>query len=548
MRKLLSKIKNMKKQIIIGVSLLVFGTLKAQYTKQYVHFDVGGGLHNLEYNLQNGTQKGQLGYTADVAYSYFFKPSWGIKTGIGVQAYGAQSTLNFLSATPAVDTDGDTYEFRTNYKNWQEEQHALFVEVPLELQFRHFFSKKVGLLASVGAKVSIPVLASYKTSGGSMVTTGYYSKWNVELYKMPQHGFTTLTNAYSGNLSLKTAYSGIADLGCLYTLSKEMSLYMGAYVNYGLNNILTPDTKQIYQADGVYNGVFASNQLTKLNPFAVGVKVGVCWKLKDIIKIRKNKFEAAHQNEDSGPTIYTGKKKSSEPENNYGSSESVNDQLSAKPVSEKKSSETVVVSQESVNSATNQTINEKKSSETIVVNQESLNAVNDKSSLKSINEKKSSTPINSESSPKFMNIRHLLNSDASQNRTKSLSESGTTDDKASPTKTFVGNTFEAGKCQISESNNVLDQIISVLKANPTFFVVVQGHASSEGNPQWNQKLSELRALAVCDYLINHGIDEKRLSAVGYGDTMPIASNETEKGRIANRRVDFVIRFQETIFK
>jgi hypothetical protein len=190
----------MKKQIIIGVSLLVFGTLKAQYTaKQYLHFDIGGGLHNLEYNLQNGTQQGQFGYTVDAAYSYFFKPDWGVKAGVGIQSYGAQSTLNYLSVIPTLDSHGDLGNFNTSYNNWQEKQQALFVEIPIETQYRHFFNEKISLLAGLGAKVSIPVAATYKTTGEDIVTTGYYSQWNVLLSNLPQHGFSSNATNYSGN-------------------------------------------------------------------------------------------------------------------------------------------------------------------------------------------------------------------------------------------------------------------------------------------------------------------------------------------------------------
>ena len=515
----------MKKQIIIGVSLLVFSTLKAQYTKQYVHFDIGGGLNNLEYNLQNGTEKGQLGYSVNGAYSYFFKRHWGLKIGVGVQSYGAHSTLNFLSSTSDVDTDGDSYEFRTNYKSWEEKQHALFVEVPLEVQYRHFFSKKIGLLASAGAKVSIPVLATYETTGGTMVTSGYYSQWNVELNNMPQHGFTTLTNTYSGDLSLKAAYTGIADVGCLFTLSKKMNLYLGGYVNYGLNNILKPDTKQIYQSNGTYNGVLTSDQLTKITPVALGIKVGLCWQLKELIPIRVKQPENVQRSNDSNPSKRVNKqtsateKRSSNPIVNQGASNQANDQSSAKSAMERKSSNPVV-------------------------NQEALNQENNQKSPKS-NDKNRTTLAANQNSAKPINERSSSTPKANQNQSKSVTESVPAEVKVLQKKTLKGITFEAGKSNISkESNIVLNQIVSVLNANPTYLVEIQGYADSEGNIQVNKKLSELRANEVRNYLIGHGIDKNRVIAIGYGDTMPVASNETAEGRSANRRVEFVVSYEE----
>ncbi len=85
---------------------------------------------------------------------------------------------------------------------------------------------------------------------------------------------------------------------------------------------------------------------------------------------------------------------------------------------------------------------------------------------------------------------------------------------------------------------LLDQVVSVLKQNPSLKVEVQGHTDNFGSGAYNRKLSDRRARAVMNYLIKNGIDEERLSAVGYDFSRPRASNETEAGRALNRRVQF----------
>lgn len=265
----------MKRQIILGIAILATRALSAQEPVHYLHFNIGGGLNNLAYDLQSGTQKGQFGYTANVAYSYFFAPQWGFQTGAGVQLYGAKSTLNLLTHAPATDTDGDAFLLGTDYTNWNEQQKAMFLEIPLECQFRHTLGAKFRLLASAGAKISIPLQTKYSTSNGQIVTTGYYSQWNVELSDLPQHGFGTNTNTYEGNYTLKTAYLAIADVGGLIKLSDKKDLYVGGYFNYGLNNVLTPGTKSVSEQDGTYNGVLSSGLVSKVLPVAFGVKIGL---------------------------------------------------------------------------------------------------------------------------------------------------------------------------------------------------------------------------------------------------------------------------------
>ncbi|MFW5760663.1 MAG: OmpA family protein [Cyclobacteriaceae bacterium] len=91
-----------------------------------------------------------------------------------------------------------------------------------------------------------------------------------------------------------------------------------------------------------------------------------------------------------------------------------------------------------------------------------------------------------------------------------------------------------------ESYPELDRLLSVLKKNPELKIEISGHTCSIGNDDFNQKLSEKRAYEIYYYLATNGINSKRLSAVGYGENMPKASNETEEGRMINRRVEFRI--------
>ena len=64
----------------------------------------------------------------------------------------------------------------------------------------------------------------------------------------------------------------------------------------------------------------------------------------------------------------------------------------------------------------------------------------------------------------------------------------------------------------------------------------------------NQTLSEKRAIAVRNYLISKNVEEKRITSKGYGDTKPVAPNTTAAGRAKNRRVEFVVTFEEVKFE
>ena len=97
--------------------------------------------------------------------------------------------------------------------------------------------------------------------------------------------------------------------------------------------------------------------------------------------------------------------------------------------------------------------------------------------------------------------------------------------------------FDSDKLK-SMSFPALDEVVEMLLDNPDLHISVNGHTCSLGSDTYNQKLSEKRARAVTRYLEDHGVDASRLEYHGYGETMPIASNDTEAGREINRRVEF----------
>jgi len=88
--------------------------------------------------------------------------------------------------------------------------------------------------------------------------------------------------------------------------------------------------------------------------------------------------------------------------------------------------------------------------------------------------------------------------------------------------------------------NVLDGVSMVLKEYNKTVVEVAGHTDNVGTAQYNQGLSERRAQSVAAYLASHGVASTRLLTVGAGLTRPVASNDTEQGRAANRRVELTI--------
>lgn len=85
-------------------------------------------------------------------------------------------------------------------------------------------------------------------------------------------------------------------------------------------------------------------------------------------------------------------------------------------------------------------------------------------------------------------------------------------------------------------NERLEAFANIMKNNPSLNAVIEAHTDSKGSEAYNQKLSEKRALSAADALKAYNIDGSRIKAIGYGESQPIATNDTEEGRAENRRV------------
>jgi len=104
-----------------------------------------------------------------------------------------------------------------------------------------------------------------------------------------------------------------------------------------------------------------------------------------------------------------------------------------------------------------------------------------------------------------------------------------------------GITFDTAQANIKPNfTPVLNDIASVMSKYPETKIEVQGHTDNVGSDANNLSLSQLRAQSVTSYLTGHGVDSSRIKSVGYGESMPSASNDTPAGREANRRVEIKI--------
>ncbi|MDD4828412.1 MAG: OmpA family protein, partial [Bacteroidales bacterium] len=104
----------------------------------------------------------------------------------------------------------------------------------------------------------------------------------------------------------------------------------------------------------------------------------------------------------------------------------------------------------------------------------------------------------------------------------------------------TGIKFDVNKSTLkNESMGTINYVAEMMKKHSELSFIIEGHTDSDGQDDFNQKLSEQRANTVKNTLVELGIDASRLTCAGYGESRPVSDNTTPEGKAANRRVEFV---------
>jgi len=283
----------MKKIFIFILSLSLFCSIYAQDRHEF-SLHIGGGLSTLRYNPTLGEQSfffpSGLDKQFGFGYAFFLSPWFGFGTGLDFAFYSAEFKLkNYETSYGAYDPVEDIiFTFRSNLSNYIEKQNAVMLQVPLMLQFQ----TDGGFYAMAGAKAAIPISGS-SSGKGDLKTSGYYEEEDYEyLIAGPKPGVfgTSKGKKIESQEKFKNAWFVSMEMGRKWRFEDGLSLYVGGYFDYGLNNIFKkksleslPLMVQYNEKDtnfvmnGIFNSSWGPNRpqafVTKVMPLAIGVKV-----------------------------------------------------------------------------------------------------------------------------------------------------------------------------------------------------------------------------------------------------------------------------------
>ena len=303
----------MKKSILSIAFFAAFGvtTVCAQFFQEAVHeysAHIGGGLGSLRYDLPIGSRSGGVGFDFGVGYTLFLRNSaavetgtirhtqLGIHTGLGIALYGAKTALNGETIVTENLTDRDydpnasfevnqaaLFHLHSKVRDFEETQRLTLLTIPIMAQYeidRYYFMG--------GFRFGVPIGGKYYSNNGATIDNAAdYYHLGGDFAKEPQ--FVGLGDGFAlekTNDVLKFDVSVILSLeaGVKWRINENISVYTGAYFDYGLNNaaknfahepFVKYEPKNDYNVEKFTANSILSTYQKRVNVMAVGVKVRV---------------------------------------------------------------------------------------------------------------------------------------------------------------------------------------------------------------------------------------------------------------------------------
>jgi len=293
------------KKLIITIALIcaTCSYLSAQSVHEFSVYG-GGGLSPIRYTLLEGDVSSSFGGNVGVGYSYLqvinravatgkvvFHQTWGIHIGVGLDIYNANAKLNRVKAVTAklIDSENHNFDLTTTLSGYEETQEAMFLNIPVMGQF---YMNQIYFMC--GIKTGIPINGKYKSKGATLTNEAYYPKWENWMKTQTFAGYGAFKGKeYDGDIDFGVSVALALETGMNWSISKNVLLYSGVYLDYGLNNIANSDYLPFINYDAKSPANFTTNSVLssyannsrsttftdKVNTMAVGVKLRLAFRI-----------------------------------------------------------------------------------------------------------------------------------------------------------------------------------------------------------------------------------------------------------------------------
>ncbi len=495
------------------ISLMLFAMIALTITgfaqeqkKHEISIYGAGGWSTLYYKMDMGTQKNGFGGNAGLSYAYFFTRNWSLGIGAEFSCYNASATFpdGFNASYDVAAADSylnEDHVFGYGFDAYKEKQSAYYVNIPLMAQYQT--SGKHKFYVAFGAKLGIPVKATYKIGDNQLTTSAFFpfdnTTWGgddpTNLTDYTDMGYGIFDKSYDKKeFETKLSCMASVELGGKWRVCPIFSIYTGVYFDYGFLNIQKESPTQplatvasdpnnpaatTLQNNSVINSTYGSNNqasVSKIHPASLGLKV-------------KFAFDCGKE---------AGKKDKADKE--------------VKADKKKKKEEVIVA-------IVTETITEPVKLEKLIEEQ--------------VQEQQTENKTVQESVTVTQPVTKPVQTQTAVAQPVSTTQSAFT--------TVTIDNYENGVIGLTEAQKQLaDKQVADLKKYPDVKILLEGYTCNTGTEEINLKVGLQRAEAVKQYMISHGINASRIRTVSKGEVNPVATNDTPEGKMKNRRVVVII--------
>lgn len=269
-----------KTAIVLCLCFFFSNSQAQEYNKHEVSAYAMGVFSYLKYDVENGNNTSENGIGAGLNYMYRFTEQLGVGIGVGVQSYQGRASYSLLKDNyAATDIEGEDFIFGYTAQDYREKQYTNFIKTPLTLQYET--TGLTGFYAVGGIALGFPINAKYQTEINTLTTTGYYPQYDVTLEGPQFMGFGEQNNVRENkkDLDLKNSYSLLLELGVKQQLGENDRIYIGAFFEYGLNELENEETANRLveyntdrPAEFEYHSVFTSHNATTGTAYVKGLR------------------------------------------------------------------------------------------------------------------------------------------------------------------------------------------------------------------------------------------------------------------------------------
>jgi hypothetical protein len=234
------------------------------------------------FNSSNVKNSPEVTLNGSVEIGFNLTNSLSFITGIGNRSYSTTLGMeNYNNSYDSVDSEDDAYELRIVGSKIAEKQKITYLSIPVKINFQYPLSKNIYPYINLGILVSVPVSMKYSGSG-LFDYNGYYPKYNITLYELPQYGFPGNVNLNKTDKLDITKYSlnFLASAGIMYKLSPGLGVSFGFFYDQSLSSISNykPNNYHLTRKYDQYNTLMSSTSDVRLK--AIGTSLSVIYYLK----------------------------------------------------------------------------------------------------------------------------------------------------------------------------------------------------------------------------------------------------------------------------